>query len=280
MSCCANFRAYPTLVPARRDPPSDPVATILIESNPSAPTALPGTLRRVQTTPAFNVSAYLGLALTIAFVVAFGFGQTFNRAVLHPKFPPPGILYVHIGLFAAWVLLFATQAALIRFNRRKWHRQVGFAGIALGASMPFVGVATAILMAHFHAATGHPRAVSSLAVPFSDMLAFGVAFSLAIYWRRNPAFHARLMLLASCALTGAAFGRFPEWLVPNRFFYVAVEMLVILAMSLDWLTTRRIHPVFGYGLAALAAIHATAMWLFIAAPPSWVAIAHAIAGTT
>jgi hypothetical protein len=122
--------------------------------------------------------------------------------------------------------------------------------------------------------------VSSLAVPFSDMLAFGVALSLAIYWRRSPAFHARLMLLASCALTGAAFGRFPESLVPNRFFYVAVEMLVILAMSLDWLTTRRIHPVFGYGLPALAAIHATAMWLFIAAPPAWVAIAHAIVGTT
>jgi len=252
----------------------------MIESNASAPTGLTGTPRRVQTNLAFNASTYLGLALTIAFIVAFGFGQTLNSAVVHPKFTPPGILYVHIGMFSAWVLLLATQAALIRFNRRKWHRQLGFAGIALGVSMPVVGVATAILMAHFHAATGQPRGVSSLAVPFSDMLAFGTAFSLAIYWRRNPAFHARLMLLASCTLTGAAFGRFPEWLVPNHFFYVAVEMLVILAMSLDWLSTRRIHPVFGYGLPSLAAIHATAMWLFIAAPPAWVTLAQAILGTT
>jgi hypothetical protein len=280
MSCCANFRAYPTPVPVRLDPHTDPVATNVIEPKASAPTALTSTPRRVQTSPAFNASAYFGLALTIAFIVAFGFGQTFNGAVVHPKFPPPGILYVHIGLFAGWVLLLATQAALIRFNRRKWHRQLGLAGIALGASMPVVGVATAILMAQFHAATGHPHAVSSLAVPFSDMLAFGTAFSLAIYWRRNPAFHARLMLLASCALTGAAFARFPEWLVPNRFSYVAVEMLVILVMSLDWRSTHRIHPVFGYGLPSLAAIHATAMWLFIAAPPAWVTIAHAILGTT
>jgi len=234
----------------------------------------------VQTTPAFNASTYLALALTIAFIVAFGFGQTFSRSVLHPKFPPPAILHVHIGMFSAWVLLLVMQAALIRLKRRKWHRQLGFAGIALGASMPVVGVATAIQMAQFHSATGHPHAVSSLAVPFSDMLAFSTAFSLAIYWRRNPAFHARLMLLASCALTGAAFARFPEWLVPNRFSYVAVEMLVILVMSLDWRSTRRIHPVFGCGLPFLAAIHATAMWLFIDAPPAWVTIAHAILGTT
>lgn len=247
----------------------------MIEARASAmPTALRG-----QMGATLNASVYLGLALTIAFVVAFGFGQTFNTAVVRPRFPLPGILYLHIGLFATWIVLFAAQAALIRLNRRKWHRQLGRVGIALGASMPFVGVATAILMAQFHAATGHPHAVSSLAVPFSDMLAFGIAFWLAIYWRRNPSYHARLMLLASCALTGAAFARFPESLVPNRFSYVAVEMLVIVAMSLDWLTTRRIHPVFGVGLPSLAGIHATAMWLFIAAPPTWVAIAHAILRT-
>jgi hypothetical protein len=245
---------------------------LVIESSASAmPTALRG-----QTSAAFNASAFLGIALTIAFVVAFGFGQTFNSAVVHPRFPLPVILYFHIGLFAAWVVLFVAQAAFIRFNLRKWHRQLGFVGIALGASMPFVGVATAILMANFHLATGHPHAVSALAVPFSDMVAFGIAFWLAIYWRRNPSRHARLMLLASCALTGAAFARFPAWLVPNRFSYVAVEMLVIIAISLDWLTTHRIHPVFGYGLPSLVGIHATAMWLFIAAPPAWVAIANAL----
>jgi hypothetical protein len=253
----------------------------VIESELSAsPPALASTPRRGQRTAVLNASVFLGLALTILSVVAFGFGQSFNRAIVHPRYPLPGILYLHIGLFSAWVLLFATQAAFIRFNRRKWHRQLGFVGIVLGVSMPFIGVTTAILMVHFHAATGHPRAASSLAVPFSDMLAFGIAFWLAVYWRRNPQFHARLMLLASCSLTGAAFGRFPEWLVPNRFFYVAVEMLVIVAISLDWLTTRRIHPVFGYGLPSLAAIHGTAMWLFIAAPPAWITIVHAILRTT
>ncbi len=255
------------------------VAPSVIESEaPATPTVRANALPRGQKGAAFNASVYLGLALTIAFVVAFGFGQTFRTKIVHPRSPLPWILYFHIGLFASWVLLFVTQAAFIRFNRRRWHRRLGLAGIAVGASMPFVGVATAISMARFHAATGHPQAVSFLAVPFSDMLAFGIAFCLALYWRRNPAFHARLMLLASCALTAAAFARFPAWLVPRGFYYVAAEMLMIVAISLDWLTTRRIHPVYGYGLPSVAAIHATSTWLSIAAPPAWVAIAHAILG--
>jgi hypothetical protein len=53
-------------------------------------------------------------------------------------------------------------------------------------------------------------------------------------------------------------------------------MLVIVIVLLDWLTTRRVHPVYRYGLPSLAAIHATAMWLSIAAPPGWLAIAQLI----
>jgi hypothetical protein len=185
---------------------------------PATPTERANVLPRGRKDVALNATLYLGFALTIAFVVAFGFGQKFRAAVVHPRFPLPWILYLHIGLFAAWVLLFVTQAAFIRLNLRKWHRRLGLAGMAVGTCMPIVGVATAISMARFHVATGYPHAVSSLALPFADMVAFGIAFWLALYWRRNSSFHARLMLLASCALTGAAFGRFPEWLVPHRFF--------------------------------------------------------------
>jgi hypothetical protein len=189
---------------------------MVIESGaPVTPTERANVLPLGHKGVALNSTLYLGFALTIAFVVAFGFAQTFRAAVVHPRFPLPWILYFHIGLFAAWVLLFVTQAAFIRFNRRRWHRRLGLAGVAVGAPIPIVGVATAISMACFHVATGHPHAVSSLAVPFSDMLAFSIAFWLAIYWRRNPSFHARSMLLTSCALTAAAFARFPEWLVPE-----------------------------------------------------------------
>jgi hypothetical protein len=39
---------------------------------------------------------------------------------------------------------------------------------------------------------------SFLIVSFFDMLAFGVTFGLAMYWRRRPEYHRRLTLMAMC----------------------------------------------------------------------------------
>ena len=41
------------------------------------------------------------------------------------------------------------------------------------------------------------------------MTAFTVPFALAVYWRRKLEFHRRLFLIATCALTSAAFARLP-----------------------------------------------------------------------
>jgi hypothetical protein len=41
------------------------------------------------------------------------------------------------------------------------------------------------------------------------LTSFTIPFVLAICWRRKPELHRRLMLIASCALTAAAFVRFP-----------------------------------------------------------------------
>lgn len=70
-------------------------------------------------------SFYLGAAVTIALVVAVGFGQTVNASLFHPLSPRPRILYLHAALFTAWVLLFITQAALVRSRRVAWHRRLG-----------------------------------------------------------------------------------------------------------------------------------------------------------
>jgi len=62
-----------------------------------------------------------------------------------------------------------------------------------------------------------PRGVpgeSDLAYPLWDMVVFTIAFALAVYWRKKSEFHRRLILIACCALTAAAFGRFPPNLLP------------------------------------------------------------------
>jgi hypothetical protein len=56
-----------------------------------------------------------------------------------------------------------------------------------------------------------------LIVPLFDIVAFAICFGLAILWRKNPERHRRLMLIATCALTGAAFGRMPIMHAPLPF---------------------------------------------------------------
>ena len=74
-----------------------------------------------------------------------------------------------------------------------------------------------------------------------DLSCFAIPFSLAIYWRRRPEFHRRLMLVASCALTNAAFGRFP--FLPHPFSPAGVDALIFLGILRDLIVDRRIHKV-------------------------------------
>ncbi len=219
---------------------------------------------------------YLGLALTVALVVALGFGSTVNARLFHPPSPRPRILYLHAAMFTAWVLLFVMQAALVRVRRVPWHRRLGIAGIVLGGLMPLVGIETALAMTRLHRAESNTAGEAFLIVSFFDMFAFAATFGLATYWRRRPEYHRRLMLMASCGLTVAAFARFPNWLMPNNAWYVGVDALILPGVARDWILMRRVHPVYLYGVPALAIGQAMTMWIYLSAVPAWVWIARAL----
>jgi uncharacterized membrane protein YozB (DUF420 family) len=91
--------------------------------------------------------------------------------------------------------------------------------------IPVLGISTAITMDRFRMAHFHStHIVPFLAIRICDMASFTVFFALAVYWRRKPEFHRRLMLVASCALAAAAFGRFPMPLIREAWFYAGVDL--------------------------------------------------------
>jgi hypothetical protein len=167
------------------------------------------------------------------------------------------------------------QTALVAVRRIAWHRWLGILGVVLGALIPVLGVTTALTVARLRAQDGSANE-SSLIVPLFDMLAFTVAFGLAVYWRKSPEYHRRLVLIATCGLTVAAMARLPSWLVPDNAYYVGVDVLILAAVARDWIVMRRVHPVYLYGLPALALSQAIVVWIQLTAPPAWVAIAHAL----
>ena len=247
-----------------------PVAVPPIRSAPDKPPSAPNTGRRARADRNF----YLWVGLAVAVIVSFGFSRTVGAGLLHPSSPRPLILYMHAIMSTAWVLLFITQAALVRSRRVSWHRRIGLAGFALGCLMPIAGIETALTMTRLHIAEGNRKEESTLVVSFFDMLAFAVTFGLATYWRGRSEYHRRLMLIATCGLTVAAFARFPSWLMPHNAWYLGSDALILAGAARDWVLMRRVHPVYLYGLPALIVGQVTTMLIYVSGARTWVALAH------
>jgi hypothetical protein len=222
---------------------------------------------------------YFFMSLLIAAVVVLGFSRTVGEKLIHPAIPRPFVLYLHAGIFAGWVVFFISQTALVRTGNVRLHRLMGWFGSVLGAAVLVLGIATAITMARFNVRYLNSRyAGLALLVSFYDIAAFAIPFALAIYWRKRPEFHRRLMLVATCALTAAAFGRLPipPHVRPAVFFYTCVDLLILLAVTRDWIVDRRIHRVYLYALPAFIVCQVVVVHTVYHHSPYWLTIAHTI----
>ncbi len=245
-------------------------------TRPIGASSIGATTRPVSRAGFLNNYFYFFMSLLVAGVLVYGFSHTINKNLFHPAVPPPAILYLHAVVFTGWLLFFIFQSALVRTRNVRLHRQTGWFGLALGVAVLLVGVSTAIAMARFHIRQGATDAEGFLIVPLFDMIAFSIPFALAIYWRKKPELHRRLILIASCALTAAGFGRFPAYLLPPPFFYAGVDVLILLGVVRDLIVNRRIHSVYLYGLPAFALGQVIVTYTFTHNSPWWLKIAHAI----
>ena len=217
------------------------------------------------------------MSLVTAAVVVYGFSHTMGKNLIHPPEPRPTILYFHAAIFFGWLAFFIFQSALIRTHHVAWHRMTGWFGVALGTTIPLLGASTAITMARFRIQQFHAKdAESFLIVPLFDMVAFTVSFALAIYWRKKPEMHRRLILVATCALTAAGFGRFPDQLRPNVFFYAGVDLLILFGVVRDLIVTGRVHRVYLLALPAFVVCQTIVTYTMLHELPYWVRFAHAI----
>jgi hypothetical protein len=200
------------------------------------------------------------MALLIAAVVVCGFRPTVDQRFFHPSHPKPFLLSIHVVIFSAWVLLYVVQSALVRTGNVRIHRVLGWFGVALGIAIPIIGIITAVTMRRFDLLDPDlALRAPLLRTALLDVTSFTIPFALAIYWRTKPELHRRLMLIASCALTAAAFVRFPAMFHAWPWFYVGVDLLVLLGVLRDLVVSRRVHPVYLYVLPVLILAQFTVM---------------------
>jgi hypothetical protein len=220
---------------------------------------------------------YLCMALLIAVVVVYGFSHTIGKNLLHASPIPPAILTLHAIVFPGWVLFFILQSALVRTRNVPLHRTLGWFGLAFGCGILVLGYLTAIGMDRFFLKRDPSDATDTTAfliIQLMDLTSFAIPFALAIYWRRRPEYHRRLMLIASCGLTDAAFGRFPA--LPLAFSPAGVDALILLGILRDLIVDRRIHKVYLYAFPLLILFQIFCMQTYLHTAHWWVRIATAL----
>lgn len=193
-------------------------------------------------------SFYLVMMIFIALLILFGFSHTVEGVIVHTAEPPPAVLYLHAAVFGGWLVVLVTQALLIWTRNPRLHRKLGWFGLGIAVLMVGVGFATTVIMGHAHLLREGPAAAMFMYRPFEDITFFAAAFGLAVYWRKRPDIHRRLMLLAAIALTPPAISRIPG-LPTLSTVYAGTDLLLVIAIIHDLVTTRRIHAAYRWGTA-------------------------------
>lgn len=187
---------------------------------------------------------FAGLALSFLVVTLAGFGRTY---LLVPflglplgALPPSPLIHAHGATALAWCLLFAVQPLLVWQGRVDLHRRIGLAGVVTYAALVVLGPFVAVESTVRFGATRDDLAF--LAVSVANILAYTTLFGAALYYRRRPDLHKRLMVLGMVGMATAAFGRLVE--LPMLLSHVAGPAVFVVALAAwDVWSRKRLHPV-------------------------------------
>lgn len=241
--------------------------TVRLEKETSATTQLKTFLSRY---------FYFCMSLVMAGLVVWGFSRTVDASLFHANPRRPLLLWMHGAAFSTWIVFFIAQSALVRVRKVSWHRLLGWFGAGLATLMVGLGLTVAVVMTRFDVLVLHQSDVDAfLSVPFYDMIAFGTMIALAIYWRKRPEVHRRLVFIATCGLMDAAIGRFDFWF-NHSIFYVGLDLLIVLGVLRDVAVNGRVHKVYLYALPALIIGQSVSVYAWRVNPGWWRAVTHAI----
>jgi hypothetical protein len=218
---------------------------------------------------------YAAMAVVAASLVFAGFARTYYLRHLFTNVPLKPLLHLHGFLFTSWLVLLLAQVTLVAANRTDLHRRLGVAGGVLAALMVVVGPIVAIHSARGEFSPNAPDPLRFLVVPLFDMLVFAIVVAAALYYRRQPQTHKRLMLVATFALLPAAVVRLPFAFIQNSgplIFFGVNDLLLLACIAFDTLVHRRLHP--AYLWAGLLLIVSHPVRLALGGTSAWLAFAH------
>jgi hypothetical protein len=200
------------------------------------------------------------LLFVLAAWIATGIGfypSVTERFTGQPDYVAPLVLQLHVFAFTGWLCLLSLQVLLVRTGRQPLHQRLGFLGALLVPVMVVTAIGAEIFSQRFYSAK-YPENLRFFISPLSSMSLFALFAAMALLQRRQPAAHKRLILLATTVALVAAYNRW--WgealyaLVGDGYAgmvihnYAGIDLILILLVAYDWVTRRRIHAVYQWGV--------------------------------
>ena len=226
--------------------------------------------RRWQTQRVF----FTGLSLLMVLAVFVGFSRTYYLKGLYGAPALPALFHVHGLLFTSWMVFLVVQTGLVASRRTATHRRLGVAGGVLALAMTAAAMTMTIDLARRSAAASTDVGLAFTIVPFFTVIVFPVLVGSALFYRRQPEVHKRLMLIATLELVTAGVARIPG-AGSMPLFLVLTDAGLLAILAYDVITRRRPHPATIWGglfLIATQIVRTTA-----GATAAWIAFARVLA---
>jgi hypothetical protein len=211
--------------------------------------------------------AFVGILVVLISLAGFG-PSIIEPSTRNVSLPMTTLVATHMFAASAWVLLFLAQTTLVATGRTATHRRLGVFGVLVAITFVVSGVLMNVEEARrgFDLSGDLVRRGTAMDPPIilattNGFGLFAVQVGAAVWYRRRPDVHKRLMALAMLALLGAPIahlmGHYPALQVGGGIL-APISGIGLLSLSAihDRLTQGRIHPVSLWGgIGAFA-------WLF------------------
>jgi hypothetical protein len=155
------------------------------------------------------------------------------------------ITHFHALVVLVWILMLIIQPVLIAKKQMKWHRIIG------KTSYLVVGLLFISLLMIVNQEQSREKSLPVFAANLLDVPSFMVLYGLAIYFRKNTAYHARFMVMSIIPFLDPAFARLN---IPGVFVGLGLWILLFIV---EFFTRKTYKPYligFGYYLFNLAIV--------------------------
>lgn len=146
---------------------------------------------------------YLWIALAMLIPAAvLGFAKSYFAGRTFSGLPVSGLIHAHAALMAIWLLMLTAQAWLIRTRRYTLHRWVGRSTFIVA---PLILVTTVLVV---HQTLNRKPEITALDARFEiydlmQVVGFGLAWALALVYRKRAPIHMRFMVSTFFAMGNA-----------------------------------------------------------------------------